>query len=231
MSEQSSTSQSSDTSQRQGPVGQGDYVVKKGDCISSIAMDTGHFWETIWKDTANAELKRVRKDPNVLLEGDRVTIPEVKLKEEPGETDRCHRFRRRGEPAKLRLRFYACGKPLANKPYRIDIDGQRTIEGTLDGDGSLEVGIPGMAKMARVVVGEPNNEEGYEFNLGSVDPVTELSGVQQRLTNLGYPCLMEERLGDSTQAAILAFQKDKGLSETGQPDQGTQQALVDSHGS
>lgn len=88
-----------------GPKGSGDYVVREGDCVASIACDHGHLWETLWNDPANAALKNARKDPNVLLAGDRLTVMPLRLKHESRPTDQKHRFRRKGGPAKFRLRL------------------------------------------------------------------------------------------------------------------------------
>lgn len=212
------------------PVGQGDYVVQDGDCISSIAVKSGHFWETIWNDPANSELKQIRKDPNVLLPSDRVTIPPIRRRDENGATEKRHRFRRLGEPSRLRLQFKMFGEPRANEPFRIDVDGRTIKEGRLDGDGCLDVGISGNARMARVLVGEDEDLELFELQLGGVDPVADLRGVRERLFNLGYPCPQGTgELDNPTRIAIAAFQKDQHLPLSGDLDETTRQALLKVH--
>src|SRR5438046_1679636 len=72
-----------------------DYQVQRGDCINSIAFDGGFFWETLWHHASNASLKSKRKDPNVLMEGDFVHIPDIIFKEELVATEESHRFKRK----------------------------------------------------------------------------------------------------------------------------------------
>ncbi len=90
---------------KSGVIGSGDYFVRDGDCLSSIACDHGHRWETIWDDPVNHSLKRIRLDPNVLLEGDRLSVMPIRSRQVSRATDQRHRFVYRMGPAKLRLRL------------------------------------------------------------------------------------------------------------------------------
>lgn len=208
-----------------GPVGQGDYVVKQGDSIASIAKDLGYFWETIWNEPTNRELREVRQDPNVLLPGDRVTLPKKTPKQESGETEERHRFVRRGEPAAFRLCVLRYGEPRANQPYTLDIDGQ-VYTGTTDADGKLQCPAPGNARRATVTVGEGDDQDDYVFSIGRMDPITTITGVQGRLNNLGFDCGPEDgHLGPRTRDAIRAFQGAHELEENGKLDDGTRQKL------
>lgn len=69
------------------------YVVKKGDCLSSIAAEHGLPWKVLWADPKNANLKRKRKDPNVLMPGDVVFVPDTRERMEDCATEDRHRFR------------------------------------------------------------------------------------------------------------------------------------------
>jgi hypothetical protein len=213
-----------------GPVGSGEHVVRQGECISSIAAGAGHFWETIWNDPANAELRDTRKDPNVLLPADRVHVPPLREKWEPRPTEMRHRFRRRGWPEVLRIRVLNDGEPRGNQPYTIDIDGKR-FSGTTDANGKLSCPIVPNARRATLRIGvEPNVSE-YTFALGAIDPIDEISGVQGRLNNLGFDCGPADGIcGERTASALRDYQQSRRLPITGEPDDDTRRQLQSDYG-
>jgi hypothetical protein len=44
--------------------------------MASIAAESGFSWEFLWARPQNQQLRALRKNPNVLMEGDEVFIPE-----------------------------------------------------------------------------------------------------------------------------------------------------------
>src|SRR5277367_6669086 len=131
---------SADDESSEGPVGQGDYVVQQGDCMESIAVNSGFLWQTLWNLPQNAQLKKSR-DPNVLMAGDRVTIPPIRPRKDARATEARHRFQRNGVPSRLRLRFLDDKKkPRSGLAYVLTVD-DKTTRGSLDNDGSLDVPI------------------------------------------------------------------------------------------
>lgn len=209
------------------PVGQGDYIVKPGDCMASIANETGHFWETIWDDDANSELREVRQNPNILHPDDRVTIPEIHPKQESGDTEMRHRFVRRGEPVWLRVHLRTGGQPLANEAYTLEV-GDRTLEGTTDPNGLLEQLIPPGVKRARLHI----RRRMFELRVGHLNPLDSHSGLRGRLNNLGYDAGTDENndeLDEPLRRALRAFQRDHDLTVTGEPDDATRNRLSEEH--
>jgi N-acetylmuramoyl-L-alanine amidase len=219
-----------------------DYEVQPGDCMSSIAYEHGFFWETLWNLSENADLRAARKDPNVLMKGDMVHIPDLTVKQESRPTDQRHKFMLKGAPEKLRVRLLDIHqKPRANLDYIIVIDGNMR-KGRTDRNGELKESIPPNAKTGRLILQTPPGKDGkpisgkpatetIDLQLGDLDPVTEVSGAQARLSNLGfYTGSIDGNLDDATKGAISAFQTKQGLPVTGALDDATQGKLQSLHG-
>jgi hypothetical protein len=197
------------------------YKVTAGDCISSIAERYGFFWQTIWN--ANPELKALRKNPNVLLPGDIVKIPDLVEKNQSCPTDKRHIFVKKGTPAKFRLVLERHNVPLANRRYILDIDG-KIFEGQTDSTGLLEANISPAARQGFLRL--PDDQLECQLELGNLDPLDELVGVQQRLQNLGFLETMPSgEMDEDTRAALAYFQSSVNLPATGDLDEATRAKL------
>jgi hypothetical protein len=228
------------------------YAVSQGECLDSIAVQNGLTWQQIWTHPENADLKELRKDPFELLPGDKVFIPEKAIKQESGGTEVTHRFRRKGVPSKFYLQVCVADEPLAVTPFAAEIDGE-TIEGVTDENGWVEFPIRPDATGGELRVGEevpapPSPEDEDEDGLGleagereqiiviplefgCLDPITEITGVQQRLANVGFLVGEEGMLDEDTVAAIAEFQSKIKLEPTGELDDTTRDKLKDYYGS
>jgi hypothetical protein len=202
------------------PAGSGDRVVSAGETLVSIAEETGHFWQTIWNDPANAALKEARADPNVLVPGDRLTIPPLRLGVQACATARVHRFRRKGIPVKVTFDVRADdGTVFKGKPYTLRV-GTTVYEGATDDAGRVEHFVAASARtgVLHVELGEEGYPDFAEWTLdiGGLLPIESVAGMQNRLTALGYDAGDPDGvLDDTVRAAIEAFQADEGLEVTG----------------
>ncbi len=200
------------------------YTVSQGDTIPSIALATGFFWKTIWNDGNNAALKAKRKNQNVLYTGDEVYIPELETKTESRPTEARHKFRRKGDPIKIAIKLMKGDKPRSNEAYVLEI-GPKTFKGSTDGDGVLKQFIPGDASSGTLRL--KGGKEVHTLFIGHLDPIDEVTGVQQRLSNLGYDCEETGDLDDQTVRALTNFQTDNNLDTTGKIDDATKSSLAD----
>ncbi|HXF49143.1 MAG TPA: peptidoglycan-binding domain-containing protein [Verrucomicrobiae bacterium] len=133
----------------------------------------------------------------------------------------------------------------------------KPFTGKTDGNGQIEVEVPRTVRMGqlRLRVPFPMSESAgtsspppngaqrgdvpvvWNLQVGAMNPILEkapdapcISGVQQRLNNLGLNTGPIDGIkGPNTTAAIKAFQKLFGLSESGNADQPTQQKLEEVH--
>lgn len=214
-----------------GPVGTGDYIVAQGECLASIAYENGLRLETIANHPANRELQRARKDPHILLPGDRVTIPPVQVKQMAVGTDQVHKFRLTPMSEIFQMRLLdVTDQPRANVRYRLVIEG-KIYSGITDHDGELQHPIPPNARRGRLILGRGKDREEIDLHLGELDPKDTITGAQARLNNLGLDSgPVDGILGPLTRKAITRFQKANRLEPTGELDDVTIQHLESKHG-
>lgn len=202
-----------------------DYEVSQGDTIPSIALDTGFFWETIWNFGENANLKSKRKNPNILYEGDIVKIPDLKTKSDSKATGTSYKYKRKGEPIKITIKLLKSdGKPRANEAYVLDLDGKQ-FKGNTDGDGQIKQKIPGDCKGGTLSL--KDGKEVMPVQVGMLDPIDQISGVQHRLSNLGFDCDPTGELDDQTVRALQNFQAENNMQITDKIEESLKSKLLD----
>ena len=57
-----------------------DHTVVPGDSMASLAKQYGFTWEQLWEHPKNQELAKLRENPNTLMTGDVVFIPDIEPK-------------------------------------------------------------------------------------------------------------------------------------------------------
>ena len=214
------------------------YTVKRGDCLSSIAKESGFSnYQIIYDRPENADFRAKRPNPNIIYPGDVLFIPDRELRTVSRPTDQRHKFRLKRPKVLLRL----CVEDDVHRPYR-DVKyrltvGLDTYEDRTDGGGMVEQEIPADARDgALTIYPRPDNpaDEGYTFelNLGDLDPVDETSGIDARLSNLGYgrAGAAEDGFSDEDRReALKAFQESFELDITGEADDATRSKLRQLH--
>jgi hypothetical protein len=205
-------------------------IAKEGDCFINICSQEGFYWETVWNHAENQKLRELRKKHNILKKGDRIYIPDWELKEYQAETEKRHTYQVKVPRANFTLTLMNLGQPRANEEYTLIVNGfSRT--GTTDETGTFTEPIPPKARYGRLLLGEKQDEE-ITINFGYIDPIEEISGVQKRLSNLGfYDGEIDDELNAETTGAIAEFQRSVEIPGDGELTDETRQKLVEVHGS
>jgi hypothetical protein len=207
------------------------HKVEPGECLSSIGFDTGFFPQTLWELPENTPLREKRESPNILREGDEVFIPDLRLKQQTAPINLRHRFKRKGIPEILRVRFLdEYDEPRPGLKYELKIAGLLR-KGETDKGGWLEEWIPPDAMEASITIldetGETPIEEKYDVQLGRLNPYKDEDGVRARLENLGIECGETE---EDLSIAISSFQnRYDDLDVTGVADEKTVARLKELH--
>jgi len=209
------------------------HTVKPGDYLSKIARQHGYTdFHVIWDHPENAELKRKRKNPNILFAGDRLFIPDKQTKTESVATEQRHRFQVKGGSLLLRIVLKDIDdEPIAQAACALEVDGAEHFL-TTDANGLIEQAIPGTAERGTLTIDDPDVLLDIEgLRIGHLDPVDTPSGQQARLNNLGYYIDTADRPEEEElRSAVEEFQCDHGLTVDGDCGPNTQAKLTEVHG-
>jgi putative peptidoglycan binding protein len=206
------------------------HVVKQGECLSSIAHAHGFgSYKAIYEHADNAEFRKKRPDPAVILPGDEITIPDVKPKTIVLATGQRHQIVVRRPVVQLRVRLRdRDGSPVADQDYVLRHEGGES-KGRTTSDGILEETVPASIEGARVEFGASGLT--LQLRCGTVDPVETISGAQVRLNNLGFGAgAVDGILGSRTRDAVRRFQEANHLAASGELDDQTCRKLVEAYG-
>jgi hypothetical protein len=198
------------------------HTVVQGDTLLALASTNGlDSWEDIVNASENASIKDTLTDPGILKPGVSLFIPNKTMKQQPSAIDAKHPFNIKRPKAWLRIAIKnADGTALANCKYELTAAG-KTTSGTIAADGIIEQAVPidTTSGSLKVWTTETTFEQ-WELKIGWMDPISEDSGVQSRLANLGFD------FGDDLAKAVMAFQARIGLTPTGTIDDALREKLA-----
>ena len=210
------------------------HVVERGEYLSLIALKHGfHDQRVIWDHPDNAALKQLRRNPNVLLAGDRIVIPDRTPGEAAAATGTVNQFQAVTDAAALNVDFEnASRKAMSNRDGPLTLAGvdasgafvkARPIQTSTDGTGRLHQDFTGpFTERAAATEGDfqmlaqPTEAPAtFRLFIGGLDPVDEPSGQRARLDNLGYFAGYTENDRDQLEWATEEFQADEKLKDRG----------------
>jgi N-acetylmuramoyl-L-alanine amidase len=232
----------------------GTHQVQPGEHMVRIALEE-HVatYRTLWDHPSNADLAAKRKNPNILLPGDLVNVPNPAAKTASVPADKAHRFVAASQD---QLDFRLVLLDENNQPLK-DLECQFLEEGrksTSDGSGMLErLDLPPQLELGFLrfdyrtedlsqrgvapqdaFTGDENVRLAFALAVGHLDPLDTPSGIQARLSNLGYyagEIGYADEDATALRCAIEEFELENGLTPTGDPASATMQAkLKDVHG-
>ena len=182
------------------------YVIKQGDYLDKLAYQFGFDATTVWNDPTNAPLRQLRPNPNILYPTDVLYIPDQVGKAAATEnltTGTTNAFQTDPPTTTVTLRFLdaACAS------QAFTVQEVPTLTGlTTDANGSVSFAVP--VSLETFTVEFTSAGSTYSLQLGQIDPIDSLSGIFQRLQNLGYidmDAALDPSNLEPVRAALQAF--------------------------
>lgn len=166
------------------------HVVADGDRMSKIAHDNGFAdYHALYMAQPEAFRKK-RPNPEILMPGDEIVLPD-KIEEKHSAADRkAQKYEEDTKLPEVRVTLVSAGQAVANRTFTVIVDppaGRPAAPlGTVksDGKGAVKLHVDPGARKVILVCQDPPFQ--VALRLGTLRPVTEPGGVEQRLDNLGY---------------------------------------------
>jgi hypothetical protein len=161
------------------------YVIRQGDYLLQLANALGFDQTSIWQDDKNSDLSQSRRPGgNILCPGDVLYVPDPPLAPPDGASlnvGTTNSFVSNAPLTTINIKF--TDDDLASQPCTIAELDQLTNLAT-DGSGLLTFQAPVTLTTATITFTAVNQT--CSCLIGHLDPVDTLTGVYQRLQNLGY---------------------------------------------
>ena len=198
------------------------HTVAQGETLLRIAKQYGYQTsKALYNHPSNAEFKALRPDPNLIYPGDKITIPPKKEKFIPLRTNSINSFVVQNEKEYFRLQIiHEDGDDITGKRIVITI-GSQTIDTVLPSNGLIEVELTENDSLTGQVdlylkEDQSSPSESFTAQVGHLDPIDTLSGVQARCNLLGFDCGTVDGInGSKTKAGVRDFQYEHDLEVDG----------------
>ncbi|MBB1401968.1 peptidoglycan-binding protein [Pseudoalteromonas sp. SG45-1] len=198
------------------------HTVAQGETLLRIAKQYGYQTsKALYNHPSNAEFKALRPDPNLIYPGDKITIPPKKEKFIPLRTNSINSFVVQNEKEYFRLQIiHEDGDDITGKRIVITI-GSQTIDTVLPSNGLIEVELNENDSLTGQVdlylkEDQSSPSESFTAQVGHLDPIDTLSGVQARCNLLGFDCGKVDGVnGAKTKAGVRDFQYEHDLEVDG----------------
>ena len=206
--------------------------VAQGECLSAIAHRYGlPGWKKLWQHPKNAPLRNKRKSPHVLLPGDEVAVPSLDVYEIVRPTDATHRIVvKRAPRARVKLHLLDARRaPVVDGNYQLWANDELVAEGRIQ-DGNVECELGVQVRDVDLVARVGGQTVRRRLHLAALDPHDALSGLQARLSNLGYyEGEIDGQESEMLARAVAEFRADAGLEGDGQIDSALHEAVEREH--
>lgn len=214
------------------------HAVAEGETIIGIAHKHGfRDWRVIYFDAVNAELRKLRPNPDVLKAGDTVVIPDKQPVEFQAQTNKRHTFTIVTQKAHFEVVLEdEEGEPYAGKRFKLVVNGVEH-EGLTSPEGEVDVLVPPDAPEGELTLwpddADPKAELKWTVQLAAMTPLEkgETKGVRERLANLGYDTgpldqepeegVLDNALADFAEAHDLEEPESESEGSAGASDPGS----------